>query len=93
MWAAHCCESPATSPNRDGEAAQVPRVFSLSPANQAGELIDAFLVNLGGENSTTPFGVLTSDQDHGGSFVSIALGVKSGKTAARHVTVTTVVGQ
>jgi hypothetical protein len=59
MWAAHCRESPATSPNRDGEAAQVPRVFSLSPTNQAGELIDAFLVTLKGENST-PFCLLTS---------------------------------
>jgi hypothetical protein len=37
-----------------------------------------FLVKLGGENST-PFGFLTSDQDHGGSFVSIPLGVKSGR--------------
>jgi hypothetical protein len=37
----------------------MPRVFSLSPTNQAGELIDAFPVNLGGENST-PFGFLTS---------------------------------
>jgi hypothetical protein len=71
MWAAHCRESPATSPNRDGEAAQMPRVFSLSPANQAGELIDSFLVKLRGENST-PFDFLTSDQDRGGSFGSMS---------------------
>jgi hypothetical protein len=34
MWAAHCREFPAASPNRDGEAAQLPGVFSLSPGNQ-----------------------------------------------------------
>jgi hypothetical protein len=47
MWAAHCRESPATSPNRDGEAAQVPSIFSLSPTRKAGELINSFLARLG----------------------------------------------
>jgi hypothetical protein len=76
MWAAHCRESPATSPNRDGEAAQVPRVFSLSPTNQAGELIDAFSQAREGENST-PFCLLTSVTEiMAGSFVSIPHGVK-----------------
>jgi hypothetical protein len=56
MWAAHCRESPPTSPDRDGEVAQVSGVFSLSPTHQAGELIDAFRRKL--QSDALSFGLL-----------------------------------